>query len=544
MMTGGDLLSVAAGPSQVRMTKRGPLDADDSRRSRCKLARLTIDGRSLECADGTTVLEAARSIGIEIPTLCHDDRLEPTGACRLCLVEVDGLPRPIPACSAPVHDGMTVHTVSPALAAARRMMLEMLAEHHPPGVLPDAAAKPFHRLIEQHGIAPGGPASDVLVDDTHPYIRVDMSRCIDCFRCVRICDEVQGQDVWHVLDRGAETRHSSRRRHARDRARAWAAARVSTPVPRARSRIDGVLEHGARHGVDAHGRARTAASGCELEVGTRDGRDRRGPPRARRARQSRDTLCVKGRYAFDFVHAPDRVTTPHVRESGRWRRASWQEAIGVAAAGLRRDRRSPRPRRGRRPRLGAGDQRRQLRHAEVRPRRASARTTSTAARACVMRRARPRSKMMLGAGAATNCFDDIEHAQHDPRLRRQRHRESSGRRRPHPPGGAPRRVAHRDRSAADRAGRAKHGASIWRCGPGPTCRCSTRWPTSSSTEGLVDDAFRGAAGRRAGGVPGRGRRLDARTGRGGLRRDAAADSARRTALRHGQTVDDRARAWA
>ena len=168
--------------------------------------RVTIDGRPGSFADSTTILAAARQFGIEIPTLCDDPRLEPTGACRLCLVEVAGAAKPLAACAAPVTEGMEIRTTSALLEAERRAVLEMLALDYPAAAILEAPDKPFHRYLRAAGITADGPSAPAeTVDESHPYLRADMSRCIDCYRCVRICDDLQGQDVWHLWDRGAET---------------------------------------------------------------------------------------------------------------------------------------------------------------------------------------------------------------------------------------------------------------------------------------------------------------------------------------------------
>ena len=166
------------------------------------MARVTIDGSVREVAEGATVLQALRAVGLDVPTLCHDDRLEPYGGCRLCIVEIEGRPRPVTACNTQVADGMKIATHSAAVEAERRTLLRLLARDFPR----DAGEGPFQDLLRRYGVEPLGASGPPASDDAHPYINLDLSRCIDCYRCVRICDEVQGQSVWKAWGRGDRTR--------------------------------------------------------------------------------------------------------------------------------------------------------------------------------------------------------------------------------------------------------------------------------------------------------------------------------------------------
>src|SRR6516165_10624506 len=95
---------------------------------------VTIDGWRLEFPPGLTILQALRGSGVDVPHLCHDDRVSPAAVCRLCLVELDGIPRPVPACATPLADGMVIRTQTPALEAGRRATLALLARNHPADV--------------------------------------------------------------------------------------------------------------------------------------------------------------------------------------------------------------------------------------------------------------------------------------------------------------------------------------------------------------------------------------------------------------------------
>ena len=181
--------------------------------------KLRVNGQTLEVADGSTVLQATRLAGVDVPTLCHDDRLKPAGACRLCLVRVNGSNHLVPACATPVADGMEVETHTPEIEETRRTLLQLLAADYPVEAVEQWPEKQFHRWLRHYQVrndecritngedAAAGDSSSAIRhspfhDNTHPYLHADFSKCIDCFRCVRICGEVQGQFVWHVTGPG------------------------------------------------------------------------------------------------------------------------------------------------------------------------------------------------------------------------------------------------------------------------------------------------------------------------------------------------------
>jgi formate dehydrogenase major subunit len=300
------------------------------------MVRFTIDGQVHEVAEGTTVLQAARRAQVDIPALCSDPRLAPSGACRVCVVAVHGRPRPEAACTTPVHDGMVVETCTPQIERLRRTLLELMAHDYPADAVTASPDEPFHRLLADYGLAdaPRGRANATLVDRSHPLIHIDLSRCISCWRCVRICDEVQGQFVWHIRDRGARARLASDSGGAFTDSSCVSCGACVDTCP------SGALEDAGRVAVGVPTDwTRTTCPycgvGCELDVGTRDGRIVTIAP-APDAPVNRGHLCVKGRYAHEFVSAPDRQVQPMIRDSAGWRVVSWDEAIAAAAAALSR----------------------------------------------------------------------------------------------------------------------------------------------------------------------------------------------------------------
>jgi len=296
---------------------------------------VTIDDRRLEFAPGVTILQALKASGVDVPHLCHDDRVSPAAVCRLCLVELDGIPRPVPACATPLADGMVIRTQTPALEAGRRATLALLARNHPADVtlLPET---PFLRAVRAYGADSElrGSHDRSLLDDSHPYLQADMSRCITCFRCVRICAELQGQFVWMVLNRGKRTRIVPDSGTTLRESSCVACGACVDTCP------SGALEDKTMRALGVPtGWTRTTCAycgvGCEMWVGTREGRIVTVRP-VLDSPVNEGHLCSKGRYAFGFLRAPDRVTTPMVRDGPRWRQVSWDDAIGFVAERLRR----------------------------------------------------------------------------------------------------------------------------------------------------------------------------------------------------------------
>lgn len=387
------------------------------------MTRLTVNGTPVAVPPNGTVLDACRAAGAEVPTLCHDDRLHPAGVCRLCLVQQGGREHPVPACSTPATDGMVITTQTPELEATRRALLEMLARDYPADAVKQWPEKPFHRLLRHYDVHPGAdgnklaadahhpfacvPAtshSEVFRDTTHPYLAADFSKCVHCLRCVRMCADVQGQFVWHAFGRGAHTRILPD-----------GPTLLASPCVSCGACVDtcpsGALEDQSilRLGEPEQWTRTTCpycGTGCEMLVGTRAGRIAQVKP-ALAAPVNKGHLCVKGRYAFDFTHAADRVTEPMIRRNGTWQKVTWAEAVNYVA--------------GRLSAIHAGE------GADSIGVLGSARGTNEenylaqkfarvvlgtnnvdcCARVCHGPTAAG-MKATLGTGAATNCFDDIE----------------------------------------------------------------------------------------------------------------------------------------
>jgi bidirectional [NiFe] hydrogenase diaphorase subunit len=171
---------------------------------------LTIDGQEVSARRGQTILDVARENGIDIPTLCHLDGLSDVGACRLCLVEIKGNNKLLPACITTVFEGMDVTTDSERLRKHRRTILELLftERNHVCSVCVSNGHCELQTLAQQQGLTHVRlPYRNPLlpVDASHERFTLDHNRCILCTRCVRACTEIEGAHVWDVMGRGIQS---------------------------------------------------------------------------------------------------------------------------------------------------------------------------------------------------------------------------------------------------------------------------------------------------------------------------------------------------
>jgi NADH-quinone oxidoreductase subunit G len=294
---------------------------------------VTVDGKKVEIPAGATILEAANAAGSRVPTLCHDNKLHPFGACRVCLVEVEGTPRKFtPSCTTPATDNMVVRTTSPALIEARRMVLELLLIKHPLDcpVCDKAGECSLQDLVHEYGLGKSRFDAEkgyLPPDYESSIIERNISRCILCGKCVRICDEQNGVGEWAFTRRGTRARISTDFDRPLDCEFCGECTEIC-PVGALTTRQ---FKYKARS-WNLEGTTSVCnycGCGCGVSYETRDGRIMRvGPAR-------NNYLCAKGRFGWDAVHSAERLTSPKMRVGGELVDCTWDEALTAVATYLK-----------------------------------------------------------------------------------------------------------------------------------------------------------------------------------------------------------------
>ncbi len=316
---------------------------------------LTINGKPFEAEPGQTILEVARQHDLDIPTLCYHKDLSPTGNCRMCMVEVKGGRFLQAACVTPVWEGMDIQTHSSKVVHDRKMTLEMMLANHPQDCITcDASGECELQDLayEYQARAPewGSKGTRYPVNsDPNPFIRVDMNRCILCRRCVLACGEIQVRDVWGIANRGIEEQIVAGAGTTMMEARCESCGQCVAYCP------TGALSNKMSYGVArAHQvqRVTTTCSycgvGCQFDLLVKKGKVI-GVASSPDAPVNGMALCVKGRYGYDYVHHPERLKKPMVREylikkgmkkkvggpGWEWVETDWETALNLAAGKLR-----------------------------------------------------------------------------------------------------------------------------------------------------------------------------------------------------------------
>ena len=313
------------------------------------MIKFSINGERLEVPEGTTVLRAAEKIGITIPTLCDHPDLTPYGGCRLCVVEVEGARFPATACTLEATEGMVVQTESPALTEARRGILELLlSNYYDSGYTDDAAETQLTHWIHHYGLdikekMARKPRYKVNSDPS-PVVWVDLNKCIICTRCIRACAEVQGRFVWSLAERGIDTHIVAGADTTMLEARCESCGACVAYCP------TGALDNKMSIDMGKPDKLVTTTCtycgvGCQFDLNVKDNKIIRVTSNPKAAVNGMH-LCVKGRYGYDFVHHPDRLTKPLVRkylldgrprgeDRGDWVEVDWDTALGITAGKLR-----------------------------------------------------------------------------------------------------------------------------------------------------------------------------------------------------------------
>jgi formate dehydrogenase major subunit len=287
-----------------------------------KPVTLTIDGRELTVPEGTTILDAAARVGIEIPVLCHDERYDPVGVCRMCVVDV-GARVYAAACVRPCEEGMQVTTTDARIERQRATLTELLLADQPdPQVDPKETTTADNELlvlVRRYGLSQGDwlpQAQGRGIDDSNPVISVNHDACILCDRCVRACDDIQGNDVIGRSGKGYKTRIAFDLNDPMGDSSCVTCGECVAACP------TGALTNKPLHGVPIQPRSKLrgvdtvcpyCGVGCALTYHVDDERHAIAFAEGREQPGSKRRLCVKGRYGWDYAASAQRLTVPLIR---------------------------------------------------------------------------------------------------------------------------------------------------------------------------------------------------------------------------------------
>ena len=297
------------------------------------LVNLTIDDKAVKAAPGTLLINAAKDVGIEIPSFCYYDGYTLQAACRMCLVEVEKTPKLQVACTTPVAEGMIVHTDTPVVHEARKSMVELLLTNHPLDcpVCDKGGECELQDMSFRYGLGESRFVEEkVHVDEAQwsPVVFYDAPRCILCYRCVRVCNEGMGVNALGVANRGviSEIVPNEGNHLACDE------CGMCIDICPVGALTSGMYRYKTRPWEMQHVGAICAhcADGCKTTLGVRNDEIIRGNNRDHSGING-EFLCLKGRYAFDFVQHPERLQSPLLRKDGKLEPASWGEALAAVA---------------------------------------------------------------------------------------------------------------------------------------------------------------------------------------------------------------------
>jgi NADH-quinone oxidoreductase subunit G len=306
---------------------------------------ITLDGEKVAVRRGETIYEVSERHRKEIPSLCYDPRLEPFGACRLCIVELEGARNPVASCTTRAEPGMNITTRSARLDMHRRVLMEMVASENRDldvdplsGYASGEMATLLDRYHARTGRFVGARSGSSREDDDNPFILRDYDNCISCYRCVRVCAEQEGDYAISIMNRGFDTQITTEFGGLlKDSACTFCGQCVQTCPTGALS------DRKALRNKDVPGETKKTRTicpycgvGCSVDVMTRDN-EIVGILPAMDGPANKGALCVKGQFAYDFVGHPDRLADPLVRgDDGELHPTDWDTALDRAADGLRK----------------------------------------------------------------------------------------------------------------------------------------------------------------------------------------------------------------
>ena len=300
------------------------------------VANITINGKPITVPDTLTILEAARKHGLQIPTLCHHPKLTPFGGCRLCIVSIKGIPKPLASCTTVVTEGMEILTSTPELEDLRKLVLELILSDHPNDCMlcEKAGDCPLQDLAYAYGIRDNklvGERRRYEKRDGNPFIERDLEKCILCGRCVKVCDEVQGVEAIDFGYRGFKAKICTNYEEDLDCEFCGQCVSVcptgalTGKLWKQKGRLSGTREIDT---VCAY-----CGTGCNITAHV--AHDEIVKITSKPYTWNEGWLCVKGRFGYGYVKSADRLKTPLIKRDGQFQKVSWDEALDHVSARLK-----------------------------------------------------------------------------------------------------------------------------------------------------------------------------------------------------------------
>ncbi len=301
---------------------------------------LSIDNQEVTVPKGTTILEAAKGLGVEIPTLCHLKELAPDGSCRMCVVEVEGGRRGglTTACTAHCQEDMVVSTHSEKVADSRRFILDLLLSNHKLECF--SCGKNGDCQLQQYALDYGIDATSFTEgkrmpchqeDTSNPFFSYDPEKCIMCRRCARVCQLRQGRDVLSIANRGFETKMMPSYGQAFDQSICESCGNCVSSCPTGALTAKDTKEYRKWETQKIPTTCPHCGTGCQMNLLVKNNRLVGVEPIDGPA--SKNLLCVKGKFAsYKFVGSGDRLTEPLIKRNGIFEPASWEEALTLVSS--------------------------------------------------------------------------------------------------------------------------------------------------------------------------------------------------------------------
>ena len=301
---------------------------------------LSIDNQEVTVSKGTTILEAAKGLGVEIPTLCHLKELAPDGSCRMCVVEVEGGRRGglTTACTAHCQEDMVVSTHSEKVADSRRFILDLLLSNHKLECF--SCGKNGDCQLQQYALDYGIDATSFTEgkrmpchqeDTSNPFFSYDPEKCIMCRRCARVCQLRQGRDVLSIANRGFETKMMPSYGQAFDQSICESCGNCVSSCPTGALTAKDTKEYRKWETQKIPTTCPHCGTGCQMNLLVKNNRLVGVEPLDGPA--NKNLLCVKRKFAsYKFVGSGDRLTEPLIKRNGIFEPASWEEALTLVSS--------------------------------------------------------------------------------------------------------------------------------------------------------------------------------------------------------------------